>query len=141
MVALAALVASLIVVVNVSVTQDTVKELAREDEQTYSGARLKGLLSEGKPVFVYFSAEWCITCKVNERVALHTDGVQKLIAEKAITVLKGDWTNRNAEIAAVLAKYGRAGVPLYLFFPEGQKTALVLPEILTEETVKTYLLR
>lgn len=99
--------------------------------QPYSEENLSKLLGDGETVFAYFTAEWCITCKVNEQVALFTDDTQALMAEKGIKLLKGDWTNRNDEIANLLADYGRAGVPLYLLFPKGQSEAIILPEILT----------
>lgn len=99
--------------------------------QSYSEENLATLLSDGETVFAYFTAEWCITCKVNEQVALFTDDTQALMAAKGIKLMKGDWTNRNAEIAGLLADYGRAGVPLYLLFPKGQSEAIILPEILT----------
>ena len=101
------------------------------DIQPYSEETLTALLNDEETVFAYFTAEWCITCKVNEQVALFTDDTQALFADKGIRMLKGDWTNRNAEIAALLADYGRAGVPLYLLFPKGSMEAIVLPEILT----------
>jgi len=101
------------------------------DIQPYSEAKLAELLAEDETVFAYFTAEWCITCKVNEQVALFTDDTQALFAENNIRMLKGDWTNRNEEIANLLADYGRAGVPLYLLFPKGQSEAIILPEILT----------
>ncbi len=108
---------------------------ASEAELAYSGKTLAALRAEGKPVFVYFTADWCITCKVNEKVVLMTDDIQQLFKDKGITVLKGDWTNRNAEIAGVLANYGRAGVPLYLYYAPGSKDAVLLPEILTSGAV------
>ncbi len=109
---------------------------AMEAEGVYSAENLAALRAEGKPVFVYFTADWCITCKVNEKVVLMTDDIQGLFAEKNITVLKGDWTNRNAEIAGVLARYGRAGVPLYLYYAPGAAEAVLLPEILTPGAVR-----
>lgn len=99
--------------------------------QSYSEENLAALLGEGETVFAYFTAEWCITCKVNEQVALFTGETQALMADKGIKLMKGDWTNRNEEIAGLLAGYGRAGVPLYLLFPKGQPAAIILPEILT----------
>lgn len=99
--------------------------------QPYSETKLAELLDDGETVFAYFTAEWCITCKVNEQVALFTDDTQALMAANNIKLLKGDWTNRNDEIANLLADYGRAGVPLYLLFPKGQTEAIILPEILT----------
>ena len=97
----------------------------------YSNATLDGLLNDDKPVFAYFTADWCITCKVNERVALYREETIDMFDKAGITVLKGDYTNQDAEIAGVLSKYGRAGVPLYLYFPAGSKEAVVLPEVLT----------
>lgn len=106
-----------------------------ETETAYSAETLAALRADGKPVFVYFTADWCITCKVNEKVVLMTDDIQQLFKDKGVTVLKGDWTNRNAEIADVLARYGRAGVPLYLYYAPGSSDAVLLPEILTSSAV------
>ena len=106
-----------------------------ENEQMFSEARLNALLDEDKPVFVYFTAEWCITCKVNEKIALDQDSTREGFEKHGVTVLKGDWTNRNDEIASVLARYGRAGVPLYLYFPKGVGKAIILPEILTTTAI------
>lgn len=106
-----------------------------ENEQTFSEANLNALLNAQKPVFVYFTAEWCITCKVNEKIALDQDNTRAAFTEHGVTVLKGDWTNRNDEIATVLARYGRAGVPLYLYFPAGVVEAIILPEILTTAAI------
>lgn len=104
--------------------------------QAYSEQNLAALLADEETVFAYFTAEWCITCKVNEQVALFTDDTQALFADRGIVMLKGDWTNRNAEIASLLADYGRAGVPLYLLFPKGSSEAVVLPEILTPGIIR-----
>lgn len=104
---------------------------ANSSENAFSRGVLADHRADGKPVFVYFTAEWCITCKVNEQVALFREETQQAFREKGIIILKGDWTNRNDEIAEVLASYGRAGVPLYLYFPVGAENAIVLPEVLT----------
>ena len=106
-----------------------------ESVYAYTPDTVAELRAEGEPVFVYFTAEWCITCKVNEQVALNNSDVKAAFKDKNIKIVKGDWTNRNAEIAEVLAKYGRAGVPLYLYFPSGATEAKVLPEILTPSIV------
>lgn len=102
----------------------------------WSPTRVAELQAQGKPVFVNFTAAWCITCLANERVALSRQEVTDAFAMLGVAYLKADWTNRNAEIAAALAEYGRAGVPLYLFYP-GTKgaPAEVLPQLLTVETV------
>lgn len=104
-----------------------------ENYEVYSAARLAALRAEGKPVFVNMTAAWCITCLVNERIALSTDEVTVAMAEKGIIYLKGDWTNNDPEITAVLKQYETSGVPLYLMFPaDALKPAEKLPQILTE---------
>jgi thiol:disulfide interchange protein len=104
-----------------------------ENYEVYSAARLAALRAEGKPVFVNMTAAWCITCLVNERIALSADEVTVAMAEKGIIYLKGDWTNNDPEITAVLKQYETSGVPLYLMFPaDALKPAEKLPQILTE---------
>jgi len=108
------------------------------DVQAWSPERVVALQAEGRPVFVNFTAAWCITCLANERVALSRQEVKDAFAELKVTYLKADWTNRNSQIAMALAEQGRAGVPLYLFYP-GRKGAApeVLPQLLTPDTVVT----
>lgn len=102
----------------------------------YSSQRLHELRSEGKAVFVNFTAAWCISCLVNERVALKQDSVVTAFAQQGIVYLKGDWTNRDGEISAKLAEFGRSGVPLYLYFPpQANSEPTVLPQILTPDIV------
>ncbi|WP_415880699.1 protein-disulfide reductase DsbD family protein [Methylomonas sp. TEB] len=103
--------------------------------QAYSAEKLAQLRSEGKPVFVNFTADWCITCLVNERVALSSEAVRGAFLNAEVTYLKGDWTNRDAGIAKVLSQFGRSGVPLYLYFGPGAQEATVLPQILTPDLV------
>lgn len=106
------------------------------DVQAWSPERVAALQAQGKPVFVNFTAAWCITCLANERVALSRQEVKDTFAKLGITYLKADWTNRDARIAQALAEQGRAGVPLYLFYPahkDGQ--AEILPQLLTPDMV------
>lgn len=108
--------------------------------EPFSPSRLAELRTQGKPVFVNFTAAWCITCLVNERVALRSPAVAEAFARKGVVYLKADWTNRSAEIASVLGSFGRSGVPLYVVYPAraGQTAApepRVLPQILTETTI------
>ena len=104
----------------------------------YSEDKLRSLLDEKKPVFVYATAAWCITCKVNERVALETDTVQNAMREHNITTLVADWTNRDDAITRYLASFDRNGVPLYVYYAPGAEP-VVLPQVLTPELVLDYL--
>jgi thiol:disulfide interchange protein DsbD len=103
--------------------------------QPFSPDRLEALRAEGKPVFIDFTAAWCVTCQVNDRAALSSRRVADTFAKDGIVSLKGDWTNRDAVIAKVLADHGRAGVPLYLMYDAGGGEPQVLPQILTEGMV------
>ncbi len=103
--------------------------------EPYTATRLEALRAEGKPVFVNLTAAWCVSCLYNERVALSTEAVRKAFSETGTVYLVGDWTNRNAEISALLRQYGRDGVPLYLYFPAGGGDPIVLPQLLTESIV------
>jgi len=104
--------------------------------EAYSDTRLAELRSNGQPVFVNMTASWCITCLVNEKVALNSEAVITALAENNITYLKGDWTNNDPEITEVLRRYETSGVPLYLMYPSDPSLpAEVLPQILTTGVV------
>ncbi|MGO9546449.1 MAG: protein-disulfide reductase DsbD family protein [Rhodomicrobium sp.] len=104
-------------------------------EERFTQARLDELKTQGRPVFVNLTAAWCITCKVNERVALKSSEVAQAFQDNGIVYLKGDWTKANPEITALLEHFGRAGVPLYLFYPGHGAQPHVLPQILTAGAV------
>jgi len=107
-----------------------------ENFEAYSDARLAQLRENGQPVFVNMTASWCITCLVNERVALGSDTITEAMAEKGVTYLKGDWTNNDPAITEVLKRYQTSGVPLYLMYPaDPSQPAEILPQILTENIV------
>jgi len=89
---------------------------------------------EGRTVFVDLTADWCITCKVNEHVALNTDTVRKAFAEQQVAWLQGDWTRDDPAITQLLSRYGRSGVPLYLVYVKGGEPK-VLPQLLTPSIV------
>lgn len=103
--------------------------------EPYSVSRLAEARAEGRPVLVNMTAAWCITCLVNERVALSTAGTAALLAEHQVLYLKGDWTNRDPAITTYLADFGRSGVPLYVYYPPNAEPR-VLPQILTAGSVR-----
>ncbi|MBV8092028.1 MAG: thioredoxin family protein [Acetobacteraceae bacterium] len=116
---------------------DEPQSQAREEAgiEPYSLARLSELRAEGRPVFVNMTAAWCITCLVNERVALAPAIVRRAFADHSIAYLKGDWTRQDPEITAFLGEHGRNGVPLYLFYPARAQEPVILPQILTQQIV------
>jgi len=107
--------------------------------ERFSRERMNQAVAEGKPVFVDFTAAWCITCLVNEKVALDTPASRKAFEQAGVVKLKGDWTNRDPEITAVLKELGRAGVPLYLFWAPGAAQPKILPQVLTESLILSEL--
>jgi len=102
---------------------------------TYSPELLAELRDDNQPVFINLTADWCITCLVNERVALSSEKVIGLMGANGISYLKGDWTNSDPQITELLGRFNRSGVPLYLLYPRGQGEAVILPQILTESMV------
>ena len=112
--------------------QDKVAQLQSEP---FSPVRLEALRAEGRPVFVNYTAAWCVSCQVNDKVALSTHQVASAFARHRVAYLKADWTRRDATIAADLASHGRAGVPLYLVYGPGGADGVILPSILTPDIV------
>ena len=99
--------------------------------ERYSEARLEELRASGQPVFINMTADWCITCLTNERVALSSERVESALQQRGITYLKGDWTNADPAITAALGRHGRTGVPLYLVYGPGAERPIILPQLLT----------
>ncbi len=100
--------------------------------QPWSPDAVQQALAQNRPVFVDFTAAWCLSCKVNERVALDTGAVKQAFAEKNVALFRADWTHADAAIAGELQKYHRDGVPLYLLYsPKDKDAPQVLPEVLT----------
>ena len=118
------LVSVLLITLAVYIAPTKYEEIATQttnDESIYSQKNLDLLLASNQRVFLNFTADWCITCKVNEKVALERNAVKKALESKDIKYLKADWTRKDSVIADKLAEYGRTGVPLYLMFPsEGE---------------------
>ncbi|MEK0362318.1 protein-disulfide reductase DsbD family protein [Pseudomonas sp. CBC3] len=92
--------------------------------------QLAQLRADKVPVFVYFTADWCITCKVNEQVAINRDATAQAFAVAGVVVMRGDWTNGDPVITAFLERHGRSGVPLYLWYGAGEAEPRLLPQIL-----------
>ena len=102
--------------------------------EPYSAQKVASLQAAGKPVFVDFTAAWCVTCQVNERVVLSRDDVMAAFRDKGVTLVRADWTRRDPEIARALAELGRSGVPAYVLYKPG-RAPLLLPELLTPQRV------
>jgi len=115
--------------------KDGGSETAVVPYEAYSPARLEALRAEGRPVLVNFTAAWCVTCQVNDRIALSHRAVAKALTRSNAVYLKADWTRKDSEIAAELERHGRAGVPLYLVYGRTGGEPVVLPQILTEGLV------
>ena len=103
--------------------------------EPWSPDRVAELRAQGRPVFVNLTAAWCISCKVNERIALDTEAVRSAFAARGVAVLVGDWTRGDPAITALLRAHQRDGVPLYLLYPPHAGSPTVLPQLLTEGIV------
>ncbi len=109
---------------------------ATEIWEPYSEARVNELRAAGRPVFVDFGAAWCLTCQVNERVALSAAPVLAKFGEKNVATLKADWTSRDPAITEALRKLGRSGVPTYVLYAKDPSAPpRLLPEVLTPTLV------
>ena len=103
--------------------------------QPWSPEEVQRLTGDGKPVFVDFTAAWCVTCQVNKRVALNNADVVKAFAAHGLTPLKADWTRRDPRITAELASLGRNAIPVYAIYLPGGQAPRLLPEVLTPSLV------
>jgi len=99
--------------------------------QPWSEAAVQAALAEGRPVLVNFTADWCVTCKINERTSLATHEVKRAMEATNAVYLVGDWTRRDDAITAELQRHGRSGVPLYLLYSPGSDEPRILPQLLT----------
>jgi thiol:disulfide interchange protein DsbD len=106
--------------------------------EPYDAARAAQIAAAGRPLLINFTASWCLTCLVNERNAFSDSAVQQVFRDNGVTLMKGDWTNRDPAITKALAGFGRAGVPLYVVYNArpGASEPLVLPQLLTANIVR-----
>jgi thiol:disulfide interchange protein/DsbC/DsbD-like thiol-disulfide interchange protein len=100
----------------------------------FSDTALAEARASGQPVFLWFTADWCLTCKVNESVAIEREGTRAAFEQAGVVAMRGDWTRRDPEITRFLTAHGAAGVPLYLWYPPGGQGE-VLPQVLTPDSL------
>jgi thiol:disulfide interchange protein len=98
----------------------------------FTPERLQNELDQGHPVFVDFTAAWCLTCKFNEASVLESSAVREAFQRHGIIKLKADWTNGDPVITKLLQQFGRPGVPLYVLYPGKSEEPIVFPELLTK---------
>ena len=110
-----------------------VAEAAVPGAEPFSEARLAELRRQGRPVFAYFTADWCLTCKVNEKAAIERSVVAQAFERAGVAVLVGDWTDGDPALGRFIEAQDRAGVPLYLWYAPGADAPKVLPQVLTPE--------
>jgi thiol:disulfide interchange protein len=103
---------------------------AAKGDLAFSATKLAELRAQGRPVFLYFTADWCLTCKVNEQAAINREDVKAAFDKAGIVIMVGDWTNADPAIGRFLDAQGRSGVPLYLYYGAGAEPK-ELPQILT----------
>lgn len=113
----------------------TATKSASDQWQAWSTEKVDALQAEGQPVFIDFTATWCLICQVNKKVALRTDATTELFEEYNITALSADWTGEDPEITTALESFGRSGVPLYVLY-SGDGEVTVLPQSLTNGMIR-----
>lgn len=127
-----ALLAALTVLTGLSQAPAATAAAAEPGIEKFSTERLAALRAEGKPVFIDMTAAWCVTCLVNERLAITTAPMRAAFDKHGVVYLKGDWTQQDPAITAFLRAHGHDGVPLYMFYPADGRDPVILPQILTE---------
>jgi thiol:disulfide interchange protein/DsbC/DsbD-like thiol-disulfide interchange protein len=113
------------------ITRASIASQSVPGAERFSEARLAALQAEGRPVFAYFTADWCVTCKVNEKAVIETDEVQDALKDGKVAVMVGDWTDGDPALGRFIERHDRAGVPLYLWYRPGKPAPEVLPQLLT----------
>lgn len=134
-IAAACAIAALAIISNPMLSAQT-EQQGNADSTAFSEQYLDSLLEEGKPVFVNVTADWCITCIVNERAVLSGETFKQAMSDKQVTYVKADWTNYNRGIADFLKRFNRNGIPLYLVYSgRVNEPPQVLPQLLTLQVV------
>lgn len=115
------------------------RERSAVDWKGYNAEKIREYRQVGVPVFIKFSAKWCLTCLVNEQTAFSSAKLAETFRQKGVAAFSADWTNRSDEITAALESFGRGGVPLYVYYAPYAKTPQILPQVITEQTVLSLL--
>ena len=125
-------VVALVLAVGIVVTVKPAAAVAKATADTaFTEAKLEDLRKANRPVFAYFTADWCLSCKVNEAAAIERSSVRDAFARNKVAVLVGDWTDGDPVLGRFIERHNRAGVPLYLYYAPGAKAPQVLPQVLT----------
>jgi thiol:disulfide interchange protein DsbD len=103
--------------------------------EEFSKEKVEHAIKNNNPVFINFTAKWCLICLLNDKTTLATNEFKKLAQEKKLRLFKADWTNRSKKINDALAKYGRNSIPLYVYHPDNSREPIILPQILTNEAL------
>ncbi len=127
----AVLVAAAVLVAMGARAQRTEPGSASDGWEPYDAARVEALVAAGTPVFVDATAAWCLSCQVNARTTLHTAAVEAAFERAGVVRIEADWTTRDPAITALLARFGRSGVPMYVLYAGGGAEPTLLPEVLT----------
>ncbi|HKX77808.1 MAG TPA: protein-disulfide reductase DsbD domain-containing protein, partial [Novosphingobium sp.] len=128
----AVLVAIAVIVLPRTISESSAAAESLLEAKPFSQTALERARASGKPVFVWMTADWCLTCKVNEQVAIEREETRAAFEKAGVVVLRGDWTRRDPAITRYLTAHGAAGVPLYVWYPAaGQGAPEVLPQVLT----------
>ncbi|SOB87430.1 Thiol:disulfide interchange protein [Sphingomonas guangdongensis] len=126
-----AVAALLALAVTTTITRAPVQATEVAGGERFSEQRLAELQASGRPVFAYFTADWCVTCKVNEKAVIETADVRAALKGGEVATLVGDWTDGDPALGRFIERHNRAGVPLYLWYKPGSATPEVLPQLLT----------
>jgi thiol:disulfide interchange protein DsbD len=110
-------------------------EIGETDWKVFSPQKVESLIKENKPVFIDFTAKWCMTCKVNESAVLNSKTIQDAFKKYNVSLFRGDYTNKDEVIGQWMKKLGKGGVPVYVLYVPGKAEPILLPEILTKEIV------
>ena len=107
--------------------------------EVYSPDKVEQAISDNNPVFINFTAKWCLICLLNDKSTLATNAFKQITTSKQIRLFKADWTNRSETIHEALKAFGRNSIPLYVYYPKGSRTPIILPQILTTEIIREML--